>query len=127
MSKFHTQAGHFIEASREWSALNNVELFVDVSSAVGPVVMTNHFFNDQAWRLLEYKADRRRVRGVGSFPKFALNLWSFTENSVAFSKRWHFLANLLRQAVSVPQGQQAVPRHRQILLAVWVIWRFLIL
>lgn len=43
-------------------------LFYDISTAVGPVLMTNHMTNDQANRLFERKADRTIVTGANDFP-----------------------------------------------------------
>lgn len=48
-------------------------LFHDISTEVGPVLLTNHSGNDQATRLLEEKPGRVPVTGAADFPKFAID------------------------------------------------------
>lgn len=128
LDDFRAHAGPFLEASKRWSARHGAELFVDVSRKSGPVVMTNHFFNDEAWRILEHKADRRRViLGDESFPRVMLKLESFADKSKLYSKRWSVYIALLRQAFSASQIPVNVWQRHRLTVALWMTWRFVIL
>jgi hypothetical protein len=124
LKDFRTQAGAFFEKSREWSESHGIGLFVDVSPAAGSVLMTNHFFNDEAWRLLERKPDRHRVIGNESFPHVGLKLESFTEHAKLFSKRWNIYTEMLRQVIALSKIRLT---QSKVFLALWTTWRFVLL
>ncbi len=63
---------------REWQSDNS---FYDITQDVGPVILSNHYGNDQATRLLESKKHRVPVTGAADFPEFAIN-WEKARNFV---------------------------------------------
>jgi len=98
------------------------EPFVELSKITGPVVMTNHYFNDVAFRLLEHKPDRSRVTGNESFPNTEVRLELLKRSSVSFKKRWGVFWRILNQTAGVlPFGLEQVSKAR---LVVWGFWRF---
>ena len=124
LQEFRTQTAPFFARSRAWSESQGVDLFVDVSPMAGAVVMTNHFFNDEAWRLLEHKPDRHRVIGNESFPQVGLRLESFTKHAQLFSKQWDIYTELLRQVIAVSKLRLG---QSKFFVALWTTWRFVLL
>jgi hypothetical protein len=62
-------------------------LFWDATAALGPVLMCNHFVNDQETRLSETKAHRARVRRPEDLP-FPIDWAAYARNAWRFSS-WH--------------------------------------
>ena len=124
LQEFRVQTAPFFERSRAWSESHAVDLFVDLSPMAGAVVMTNHFFNDEAWRLLERKPDRLRVVGNESFPHVGLRLESFTKYAPLFSKQWDIYTELLRQVIAVSKIRLG---QSKLFVALWTTWRFVLL
>jgi hypothetical protein len=60
----------FGDKSRPWGGFRRDELFCDLSPAIGPVVMTNHFSNAQWARLFE----RKRREPVGNGEGFPIDI-----------------------------------------------------
>ncbi len=61
--------------------------FHDLSSEVGPVLMSNHFGNDQIWRLIENKSGREPVNETDTFSSFSINWEMARKQSHLFSIR----------------------------------------
>lgn len=102
------------------SAVPDSEAFVDLTADVGPVVVTNHFLNDQFTRLLEPKKDRVRIEGPQSFPNVPLDFCKFRDSAPLFRKAWASYLRLIRLMLS----RVRTWRQRARVFA-WASWRFL--
>jgi hypothetical protein len=67
------------------------DTFHDLSPTIGPVLMTNHFTNNQAGRLYEKKPSYTKVSGPESFPEFDIN-WSIARR---YSAEFHSAKSIL--------------------------------
>jgi hypothetical protein len=94
--------------------------FVDLTADVGPVVVANHFLNDQFMRLLEPKPDRIRAEGPQSFPNVPLEFARFREFAPLFSKEWSSYVRMVRLMM-----RRAPSWHERARILVWTSWRFL--
>jgi hypothetical protein len=93
---------------------------LDVSEAAGPVLMTNHFFNDQIFRILEHRSDRNCVTGPDSFSHVGLCFDRLQERSRLFAKSWRVYVEFIKYAV---QGKR--PFLSAIYRMLWTTWRFM--
>ncbi len=112
-----------IEAAVSLSKQQGVELFVELSGKTGPVVMTNHYYNDVVFRLLEPKSERSPVRGRESFPNTVVEVEGLRRSSKFFEKRWRMYTRIFKQTGRLrPYGAEKLGRFR---LAIWGAWRFM--
>lgn len=61
--------------------------FYNLSREVGPVLMSNHYGNDQIWRLIENKSGREPVNDTNTFSGFSINWEMARKHSRLFSIR----------------------------------------
>jgi hypothetical protein len=94
--------------------------YVDVGASTGPVIIANHFFNDQVSRVLEHKADRAPVAGPESFGSARLRLDLFRDHAHVFRKGWRMYAKFVSQALHTK-----ISLWMRVRLALWTTWRFL--
>jgi hypothetical protein len=121
VSEFQARARPLVDASVECMKTRGARLFIDVSGHTSPVTMTNHFFNDQLFRLLELKRHRSRVIGRESFPDTAIKIEPLQRAGYLFRKRWSTTyAQLLGHVFSHSSGGRS-----RALSALWSTWRFL--
>ena len=120
ISYFRTTAGSVLDSAIVWAYEQKIDPFIDLSEFTGPVVLTNHFANDQTLRLLARKPDRRPVTGSRDFPGTALRLDRFHGHSVLFRKSLRVLRQQLRQ---VDYGDQ-ISFARRLRQSIWMVWRF---
>ena len=82
---------HFLEATQrnneDISHWGNDDYHFDLSRSLGPVLMTNHFRNDQAKRLYQKKPNCHSVTGPESFPGIAINWDCIYSNAKIFRER----------------------------------------
>ena len=119
------QARANIEAAVAQSRRQGGPLFVELSGRTGPVVMTNHYFNDVVFRLLEPKPSRSRVTGRESFQNTVVEVEEVRRRSTFFKKRWRMYTKILseRGKLSPFKWKQRWRFH----LAIWGAWRFVLL
>jgi hypothetical protein len=77
---------------RTWRRRN---VFYDISSSVGPVLMTNHMTTDQVNRLFDSKPDRTVVTGANDFPDLPVD-WEKARAYASFFRK--------------PQSDRSLPR-----------------
>jgi hypothetical protein len=123
IEKFRIRAHSLVERALSWRDRQGEELFIDLTDLTGPVVMTNHYFNDIVFRLLEYKPDRSRVTGRDSFPNTVVRFDVLERDSAVFRKSWRMYRQLLGQrGQTLAFGFGGVGKIR---LAAWGLWRFM--
>jgi hypothetical protein len=111
--------------TRARSAIGGSELpgdaaFVDLTEDVGPVVVSNHFLNDQFMRLLEPKPDRISIAGPQSFPNVTLGFGRFRDSADMFRKTWPGYRRIVR--LLLPKARSWHERARML---AWASWRYL--
>lgn len=121
IQKFRVRANPLVESALLWKKEQRGDLFVDLTDSTGPVVITNHYFNDQAFRLVEHKPERSRVTGPESFPNTAIRSELLRQNAIIFGKRWRMCWPLLRKGVRLSPSRW-IGRMQG---ALWVGWRFM--
>jgi hypothetical protein len=69
-------------------------MFHNISEDVGPVLMTNHFENEQIWRLYEKKSDCQKVAGPQTFSNIGID-WDRACKHAKYFKRTRLLTKIL--------------------------------